>query len=31
VKVALRYRCKICKKAHQRTCIRSKTFELKEA
>jgi large subunit ribosomal protein L44e len=31
VKVALRYRCKICKKAHQRTCFRAKTFELKEA
>lgn len=31
VKVALRYRCKACKKAHQRTCFRAKTFELKEA
>ncbi len=31
VKVALRYRCKTCKKAHQRTCLRAKKFELKEA
>ena len=31
VKVALRYRCKICKKAHQRKCFRVKTFDLVEA
>jgi large subunit ribosomal protein L44e len=30
-RVNLRYRCKACKKAHQRPCIRAKTFELKEA
>jgi len=30
-RVSLRYRCKVCKKAYQRPCIRSKTFEFKEA
>lgn len=30
-KIPLRYRCKICKKAHQRTCFRVKKFELVEA
>ena len=29
-RVALRYRCKVCKKAHQRPCFRSKKFELEE-
>lgn len=28
-RVALRYRCKVCKKAHQRQCFRAKKFELK--
>ncbi len=27
-RVFLRYRCKECKKAHQRRCFRAKTFEL---
>jgi len=30
IKIALRYRCKVCKKAHQRTCFRAKRFELVE-
>jgi large subunit ribosomal protein L44e len=29
-RVHLRYRCKTCKKASQRPCIRAKKFELKE-
>jgi len=29
-RVHLRYRCKQCKKAHQRRCIRAGKFELKE-
>ena len=29
-RVALRYRCKQCKKAHQAPCIRAKKFEIKE-
>lgn len=30
-KVALRYICKICKKAHQKQCTKAKKFELVEA
>jgi large subunit ribosomal protein L44e len=30
-RVSLRYRCKVCKKAYQRPCIRAKTFEFKGA
>ncbi|MDD1764939.1 MAG: 50S ribosomal protein L44e [Methanomassiliicoccales archaeon] len=29
-RVPLRYRCKTCKKAHQRPCIRAKKFEIAE-
>lgn len=29
-RVALRYRCKECKKAHQRPCKRARRFELTE-
>lgn len=29
-RVALRYRCKACKKANQAPCLRAKKFELKE-
>jgi large subunit ribosomal protein L44e len=29
-RVALRYRCKVCKKAHQKQCFRAKKFELAE-
>jgi len=29
-KVALRYRCNICKKAYQKKCFRAGKFELKE-
>jgi large subunit ribosomal protein L44e len=28
-RVSLRYRCKTCKKAHNRACFRSKKFEFK--
>lgn len=28
-RVALRYRCNICSKAHQKKCIRAKKFEIK--
>ncbi len=31
VKLNLRYRCKVCKKAHQRQGFRAKTIELTEA
>lgn len=30
-RIFLRYRCKVCKKAHQRPCFRVKKFELVEA
>jgi large subunit ribosomal protein L44e len=30
-RVALRYRCKSCKKAHQAPGLRAKKFEIKEA
>ncbi|MCK5660837.1 MAG: 50S ribosomal protein L44e [Methanosarcinales archaeon] len=29
-RVHLRYRCSVCKKAHQRKCFRAKSFELVE-
>lgn len=29
-KIPLRYRCNVCKKAHQRKCFRAKKFELVE-
>jgi len=29
-RVALRYRCTVCKKAHQSPCMRTKKFELVE-
>ncbi|MGQ0536586.1 MAG: 50S ribosomal protein L44e, partial [Methanobacteriota archaeon] len=29
-RVALRFRCKQCKKAHQRPAIRAKKFDIKE-
>lgn len=29
-RVALRYRCQVCKKAHQPACFRAKKFELVE-
>ncbi len=29
-RVALRFRCKICKKAHQAPALRAKKFEIKE-
>ena len=30
-RVFIRYRCKACKKAHQKPCFRAKKFELVEA
>jgi len=30
-RVSLRFRCKTCKKAHQRPCFRTKKFELVES
>lgn len=30
-RINLRYRCKTCKKAHQKPCFRAKKFELTEA
>lgn len=30
-RIFLRYRCKVCKKAHQRPCFRAKKFELVES
>ena len=29
-RVALRYRCKACKKAHQTSCFKAKKFEISE-
>lgn len=29
-RISLRYRCKKCKKAHQKACFRAKKFELTE-
>lgn len=29
-RIWLRYRCSVCKKAHQRPCFRAKKFEFKE-
>ena len=29
-RVALRYRCKTCKKAHQKQCFKAKKFEIME-
>ena len=29
-RVALRYRCKVCKKAHQSPCFRAKKFDMEE-
>ena len=29
-KVALRYRCKVCKKANQRPCFRTKKLDIKD-
>lgn len=29
-RIALRYRCSVCNKAHQRPCFRAKKFDFKE-